>query len=163
MIRIDPRSLDVIAEIRRRMIAMVPELTREVTEETAQKAFEEARAAADRHTKTGALVRSLKLRRLSDKKLEVYHDLQIAPHALFVHWGTRAHEIRPKQNRPNPHLRFVGSNGGFVFVKRVWHPGYKGDPYLVRARTAVAQQFMRMARDIWKRLFNRNYSGQQGT
>lgn len=161
MIRIDPRALTGLAEIRRRMLILVPELSREVTEATAQHVFDEARAAADKHTKTGALVRSLKLRRRGNNQLEVYHDLQIAPHALFVHWGTKAHEIRPKQNRPNPHLRFVGSGGQFVFAKRVWHPGYKGDPYLIRARSAVAQRFSRIAGDIWDRLSRRNYSGYQ--
>jgi hypothetical protein len=161
MIRIDPRSLGALAEIRRRMLGLVPDLSRDVTETTAQSVLDEARRAADRHTKTGALVRSLKLRRRGNNQLEVYHDLQTAPHALFVHWGTKAHEIRPKQNRPNPHLRFVGRNGQFVFAKRVWHPGYKGDPYLIRARSAVAQRFARIAGDIWDRLSRRNYSGYQ--
>ena len=156
MIRIDPRSLGMLADIRRRMLGMVDGLSRDVTEATAQQVFDAARAAADRHTKTGALVRSLKMRRRANNQLEVYHDLQIAPHALFVHWGTKAHEIRPKQNRPNPHLRWVGPSG-FVFAKRVWHPGYKGDPYLIRARSAIAQRFAQIAGDVWDRISRRNY------
>lgn len=155
MIRLDPRSLGPLAEIRRRMLSMVPELKQETTRATAQQVFDQARIAADKHTKTGALVRSLKIRATRKDRYEVYHDLQIAPHALFVHWGTKAHEIRPKQNRPNPHLRFIGKTGRFVFAKRVWHPGYKGDPYLVRARTAVAQRFSTIAREAWANLTRR--------
>lgn len=155
MIRIDPRSLGTLAEIRRRMLRLVPDLSRDVTEQTAQQVFDEAHSAADKHTQTGALVRSLKMRRRGNNQLEVYHDLQVAPHALFVHWGTKAHEIRPRRKKV---LRWVGPNG-FVFARRVWHPGYKGDPYLIRARSAVAQRFARIAGDVWDRLSGRNYRG----
>lgn len=157
MITVDPRSLGAIAEIRRQMIRLLQDLSRDVTEDTAQAVFEKAREAADRHTKTGALVRSLRLRRRGNNQLEVYHNLQEAPHALFVHWGTKRHVIRPKQNRKNPHLRWAGPNG-YVFAKIVRHPGYKGDPYLIRARDAVAQQFSRIAGNVWDRLAGRNYN-----
>lgn len=154
MIRIDPRSLLRLDAIRRQMLTLVPDLSRDVTEATAQEALTRARAAADKHTKTGALVRSLKLRRSGTNQLEVYHDPQIAPHAIFVHWGTRPHVIRPKTRKA---LRWVSGNE-FVFAKIVHHPGYKGDPYLIRARDAVAQQFGRIAGNIWDRLTRRNYN-----
>lgn len=156
MIRIDPRSIAGIEAIRRQMLRLVPDLSREVTESTAQATLEKARAAADKHTKTGALIRSLKLRRKGNNQLEVYHDEQMAPHAIFVHWGTRPHIIRPKDKKA---LRFVPKGGNsFVFAQIVNHPGYRGDPYLLRAREAVAQQFSRIAGNIWDRLSRRNYN-----
>lgn len=144
-------AVDGLAEVRRTLLRLVPDLRREVTPDLAQQALTDAQQAADRHTQTGALVRSLKLRKGPDDSYEVYHDLQVAPHALFVHWGTRPHVIRPKDKQA---LRWV-SGDGFAFAKIVHHPGYKGDPYLLRARTAVAQQFSRVARAA----FNRVVSG----
>ena len=151
MIRIDPRSIAALEAIRRQMLRLVPDLSRDVTGATAQQMFEQARAGADRHTKTGALVRSLKIRNKGADRYEVYHDLQAAPHALFVHWGTKPHLIRPKTKKA---LRWAGPNG-FVFASIVHHPGYKGDPYLVRARTAVAQRFSTIAREAWANLTRR--------
>ncbi|MEV1294436.1 hypothetical protein [Pseudonocardia sp. NPDC049635] len=49
----------------------------------------------------------------------------------FYHDGTRPHVILPKQNRRNPHLRFV-KNGRVVFSKRVRHPGFRGNPFIDR-------------------------------
>lgn len=148
-----------IGRIRASLLRMVPDLSRDVTEATAQAILEDARRAADRHTRTGALVRSLKLRRKGNNNLEVYHDLQAAPHALFVHWGTKPHLIRPKKKKM---LRFVPTGGNsFVFARIVHHPGYKGDPYLIRARTAVAQRFARIAGDSWDRISRRDYRNYQ--
>jgi hypothetical protein len=53
------------------------------------------------------------------------------PAALYVVLPTRPHEIRPKRARA---LRFVPTGGrGFVFAKKVNHPGYRGDPFLQQA------------------------------
>jgi hypothetical protein len=155
MIHIDPRSLVNIDAIRRSLLRLVPDLSRETTAATAQQIFDQAREGADRHTKTGALVRSLKVRKRAEDRYEVYHDLQTAPHALFVHWGTKPHIIRPKTKKA---LRWP-SGDGFVFAKIVHHPGYKGDPYLIRARTAIGQRFTTIAREAWSnitRRFRRN-------
>jgi len=137
-----------IAALRRRMLQLVPDLRREVTQETAQDAYEQALAGAERHSRSGALVRSLKIRRIGEDRYEIYHDLSVAPHAPFVHWGTKPHEIRPRNRKA---LRWAAGNG-FVFAKVVHHPGYKGDPYLVRARTAIARQFARIAAEAWNRI-----------
>jgi hypothetical protein len=147
---IDIRLPDIDA-IRRTMLRMVPDLSREVTAATAQQIYEQARAGADRHTKTGALVRSLKIKKTEGGRYAVEHDLQMAPHALFVHWGTKPHIIKPKTKKA---LRWAGP-GGFVFAKIVHHPGYKGDPYLVRARTAIAQRFATIAREAWSNITRR--------
>lgn len=50
-------------------------------------------------------------------------------YAAFVHDGTRAHEIRPRRRKT---LRFV-SGGGFVFARRVHHPGTSPRPFIREA------------------------------
>jgi hypothetical protein len=145
-----------IEHIRSTLQRLLPDLHADVTAATAQEAYRHALEAADRHTKTGALVRSLKLRklgRLGEERYEIYHDLRAAPHALFVHWGTKAHEIRPRYKKA---LRFVPTGANhFVFAKRVWHPGYKGDPYLVNARSSVVRGFTRIAAQSWANVTRR--------
>jgi len=83
---------------------------------------------AARHNQSGRLVRSIYKRRIVDG-WEIGHDPRVAPHAVFVHWGTRPHDIRPRQKRA---LRWA-SGGAFRFAKKVRHPGTKADPWLVRA------------------------------
>ena len=99
-------------------------------------AFDAALAGIDRHTKTGALRRSL-YNRLIPGGREVGNDPSIAAHARFVHWGTRPHVIIPKNKRA---LRWVSGNG-FAFAGRVNHPGYRGDPYLINAADAAVRQY----------------------
>lgn len=50
-------------------------------------------------------------------------------YAPFVHDGTRAHDIHPRRRKS---LRFV-SGGGFVFARRVHHPGTTARPFLREA------------------------------
>lgn len=104
--------------------------------QTAEDVEELAEAGAAKHNKTGALVRSLYLRRIADG-FEVGHDLQHAPHAVFVHWGTKPHVIRPKNKKT---LRWP-SGGAFSFARSARHPGYKGDPWLVRAAAQAPRLF----------------------
>lgn len=47
----------------------------------------------------------------------------------YVHEGTPPHVIRPKDKKA---LRWPGENG-FIFAKRVHHPGTKADPFLYEA------------------------------
>ncbi|WP_395699081.1 hypothetical protein [Aquabacterium sp.] len=84
---------------------------------------------AAKHNKTGALVRSVYKLRLPDGNWEIGHDRQVAPEALFVHWGTKPHKIKPKRKK---WLRWPAFDH-YVFAKEVNHPGYKGDPWLKRA------------------------------
>ena len=123
--------------------------SRRARKKTGDKIFDLLYAAADKHTRAsrpadryspgvigGALIRSLKQKvTFATGSYGIYHDLRIAPHAIFVHWGTRAHPI-PKPGRPmrKKALRFpVG--GAFAFAKSVNHPGYRGDPYFVTIAT----------------------------
>ena len=84
------------------------------------------RARIDVHTKTGAMLRSLKVEKLAERHYRISMDDTMAPHAKFVHDGTRPHLIKPKNKRM---LRWPGGGSGFVFAKSVNHPGYRGDPW----------------------------------
>lgn len=90
------------------------------------------------HNKTGRLVRSL-VRQRDGAGWLIGHDGQHAPHALFVHWGTKPHKIAPKRKKA---LRWA-AGGVFAFAKGVNHPGYKGDPYFVRAAREAPALFER--------------------
>lgn len=57
-----------------------------------------------------------------------------APYALFVHEGTKPHEIAAKNAKV---LRFPSSGGMVTFAQKVNHPGTEGRPFLTDALTAV--------------------------
>lgn len=119
-IRID--GADTVAQVLHGTLAAVDPALRATGDELFGRIWE----AADKHTKTGAMARSLK-NSYSSGEYRIWHDLQHAPHAAFVHWGSRPHDITPKNRKA---LRWPG-RGGFIFAKFVRHPGYKGDPYFV--------------------------------
>lgn len=95
---------------------------------TAQHIQDETERGADTHTVTGALVNAVKSGTINGGYW-VGVDTQAAPHALFVHFPTRPHLIKPKKKKA---LRWAG-NGFFHFSKGVQHPGYKGDPFFYDA------------------------------
>lgn len=95
------------------------------------------------HNKSGALVRSL-VRRQEGESWVIGHDAQHAPHAVFVHWGTKPHRIEPRNKGA---LRFV-AGGRFAFAKGVNHPGYKGDAYFARAAAMAPHTFERHLRTL---------------
>lgn len=104
-----------------------------------QIAYDAAQRGAGRHTRpggSGALFQSLYNRSIPNGR-EVGHDPQRAPHALFVNLGTRPHEIRPKNKKA---LRWAGG-GVFHFAKRVRHPGYRGDAYMIEAAALAVREF----------------------
>lgn len=107
-----------------------------VIRQMSQIAYDSAQAGAGRHSKTGALFRSLYNRSIP-KGREVGHDPQMAPHALFVNFGTKPHKIYPKNKKA---LRWAGG-GAFHFAKFVNHPGYRGDNYMQAAADAAVVQF----------------------
>ena len=97
---------------------------------TGDDVFDLLYTAADKHTDKGDLIKSLKAK-YTPGLYAINHDLTIAPHAEFVHWGSPPHVIRPSKRKA---LRFpVG--GAFAFARMVNHPGYKGDPYFVTIAT----------------------------
>lgn len=72
----------------------------------------------------------------------VYIDSQAAPHGPFVHKGTRAHDIFPKDKHA---LRWVPQGGGqFRFAKKVHHPGTRSDPFLYDALKAKKDDIRRI-------------------
>jgi len=105
-----------------------------------QIAYDDAHRGAGRHNKTGALVQSLFNRTIPNGR-EVGHDPKRAPHAIFVHFGTKPHIIQPKTKKA---LRWAGG-GKFFFAKQVKHPGYLGDAYLHNAAKAAINQFHTIA------------------
>lgn len=125
--------------VRRNLLRIGQETGFRALAATAEDAQDFIEGEAAKHNKSGALVRSVYLRRLSPDAFEVGHDLQHAPHALFVHWGTKPHVIRPKNRKA---LRWP-AGGRFVFAREVHHPGYKGDPWLVRAAARAPADFVR--------------------
>lgn len=91
-----------------------------------------------KHSKTGALFSSVSKRRTPGGWF-VFNDGQVASYARWVHWGARPHIILPKNKKI---LRFpVGAR--FRFAKKVKHPGYRGDPWYVRAAAMAPAAFDR--------------------
>lgn len=125
-----------IETVKAELLQLPQTLERSVIRQMAQAAFEVSYRGADSHTKTGKLAMSL-FNRAIPKGREVGHDPTVAPHALFVQFGTRPHKIRPKNKKA---LRWAGPNG-FTFAREVNHPGYRGDPYLNRAADDAIRRF----------------------
>jgi hypothetical protein len=134
-----------LERLRAAFARLVPETQRQVLRGLADVAFAAAQDRVDTHTQTGALARSLRLRSDGAGGWIVGHDRQMAPHAPFVHWGTRAHVIRPREKKA---LRWPSGQGGFVFARRVRHPGYAGDAWLVKAADAAVRQFDAIVRRV---------------
>ena len=123
---------ELIAELRD-----LPEaFQKPVINKLSQVAYDSAQKGAGRHVVTGALFQSLYNRPITGGR-EVGHDPNRAPHAVFVNFGTRPHQIRPKNKKA---LRWASGNG-FIFAKLVNHPGYRGDPYMVQAKDDALAQF----------------------
>lgn len=55
-------------------------------------------------------------------------------YALYVHEGTKAHVIEPRNKSV---LRFQVADGRVVFAQRVNHPGTRGNPFLRDALPAA--------------------------
>lgn len=129
-------SIQGLTEVRGSLPTIPPSVERISLLRLSQIAYDRAQAGAGRHSKSGALFASL-YNRLIPGGREVGHDPQRAPHAIFVNLGTRPHEIRPKDKRA---LRWAGG-GAFFFARRVWHPGYRGDAYMIAAATVAVREF----------------------
>lgn len=138
--RIEVAGLDAVQQY---VVRLPATLERQALRRMAQAVFDKSQSGADAHTQTGALRAALYLRPISGG-YEVGHDPARAPHAVFVHWGTRAHVIKPKNRRA---LRFQPAGGAFAFARKVQHPGYKGDAWLVRAAQDAAREFSRFVQE----------------
>ena len=100
--------------------------------------YEKADDLADEHTQTGEMIKSLYIRKKSAIDYEIGFDDEKAPYAKFVHFGSRAHEIKPRNRK---FLRWA-ENAEFIFARKVKHPGYEGDPFLYNAVELEIDPFM---------------------
>lgn len=136
MLRIEVAGVE---EVSRHLFEVPKKVEAQVLRDMSQYIYDKAQAGADKHTKTGALLQSLYNRNIPGGR-EIGHDPQRAPHAVFVHWGTKPHVIKPKDKQS---LRYPGRKfyAGWVFAKVVHHPGYKGDHWLTRAADDAVRNF----------------------
>lgn len=105
-----------------------------------QIAYNSAQRGASRHSKSGALLQSLFNKKITGGRA-VGHDTGRAPQALWVNFGARPHKIVPSKKKA---LRWAGP-GGFIFAKIVNHPGYIGDPYIIKAKDDAVSQLQSIA------------------
>lgn len=104
---------------------------RQAIRASAREVQEEAQRTHRFTSRSGQLERAIDVRMIGDKTAEVYIDNNLAPYGPFVHEGTRAHYIFPKEKQS---LRWVPSGGnGFAFAKRVFHRGTQPDKFLYEA------------------------------
>lgn len=104
---------------------------RQATKASAREVQEEAQRTHRFTSRSGQLERAIDVRMIGDKTAEVYIDSDLAPYGPFVHEGTKAHYIFPREKQS---LRWVPSGGnGFVFAKRVFHRGTQPDQFLYEA------------------------------
>lgn len=144
MITVD---LSGIEETRAVFAKLVPRVQSSALAKLAKIVHDDVEQSIDRHTKKGALLQSLRWVKRDDEH-RIYQDLQRAPHAEFVHWGTRPHLIKPSKKKA---LRWTSGNR-FVFAKFVKHPGYKGDPYFVAAADNAPRHFARIIQQIQREI-----------
>ena len=104
---------------------------RQAIRASAREVQEEAQRTHRFTSRSGQLERAIDVRMIGDKTAEVYIDSDLAPYGPFVHEGTKAHYIFPREKQS---LRWVPSGGnGFVFAKRVFHRGTQPDQFLYEA------------------------------
>ncbi len=101
-------------------------------ERKAERVAELARVYAASH---GSISEGIIVGPVIDKSVKV---ISTNEHTVLVHDGSIPHYIRPIANRRSRsgrgpgYLRFV-QNGSVRFAKVVYHPGYRGDPFLTKA------------------------------
>ncbi len=129
-------NLTGVQAVRERFHSLGAELAGRALDDTALGIEAYILQEAGRHNKTSALIRSVFKERVPGG-WDVGHDERIAPHTVFVHWGTKPHTIKPRDKKA---LRW-GGGGKFFFAKAVKHPGYKGDRWLLRAAALAPSIF----------------------
>ena len=102
--------------------------------------------------KTGKLRGSLRIKVGTDTVI-IGPNENIAPYAGYVEFGTRPHEIRPKN--PNGYLVFK-MNGKTIYARKVRHPGTKPQPYVLPAFEAWVDSLGTMAAEANVRVWRAN-------
>jgi hypothetical protein len=113
---------------------------RDAVRDAAKAGEAEAKSAHRYKDRTGELSASTKGRvtRDTDRGAEGAVEAT-APHASFVHDGTRPHPIEPRRAKA---LRFE-QDGAIRFAQRVMHPGTTADPFIDRTEPAVDAELER--------------------
>ena len=130
------------------------ELEKKLLTEVTHEAHEKAIKYAAPHRRKGHMEAAIK-RKIKKNEGEIYIDDigmlvdwrgQKVNYAAFVLFGTRPHEIKPKNKKT---LRFFYKGvDEFVFRKKVHHPGYRGDDFMYRA---IKDTFKQLD-EIYKRI-----------
>ena len=150
-LRVDVSGSDAV---RRMLDAIGHKLAHRAMARTIEELEDYIAGEAGQHHKNGALVRSLETKRLTPMDWIIAHRAQHAPHAIFVHDGTKPHAIWPRgasidaqrsqgnkiQKGKQQILKFTIGNR-IVFSRQVNHPGYKGDKWMERAADMAPRIF----------------------
>lgn len=102
-------------------------------------------APANKEIGQGARLRQSFFVRMYDKLSGTLYNRQ--PYALYVHEGTRPHEIRPKNKKV-----LANKRTGQVFGKVVHHPGTQPNRFLERAVEKSKQRVQRNFDEVIKRV-----------
>ena len=112
----------------------------------ADEIYQNAFNRADAHTQTGVMLSALYNRKKSDLRYEVGIDNKRASYGIFVHNGTKPHEIKAKNRkflRWVPGSEFIFATQRVRVAKKVKHPGYKGDAFFELAIKQEVPKFER--------------------
>jgi hypothetical protein cfetvA_05799 len=77
--------------------------------------------------RTGNLKRDIRVFEANASEVKIGNTLKIK-YAKYVHSGTRAYTIKPKNKKA-----LANKKAGLFFGKKVKHPGIKANPYLLNA------------------------------
>lgn len=77
--------------------------------------------------RTGNLKRDIRVFEANASEVKIGNTLKIK-YAKYVHSGTRAYTIKPKNKKA-----LANKKAGLFFGKKVNHPGQKANPYLLNA------------------------------
>ena len=115
-----------------RAFEKAPQATRDMVRKQLKEAAEgiKDRASAEHRYKrqSGQLERDGIVTRVEDNIAVIALNPRV-PYGVYVHEGTKPHVILPKQKRV---LRWNDGNG-FIYSRRVMHPGTKPDQFLYNA------------------------------
>ncbi len=151
MVKISVKGIDkTIANLERYSKDLSTEMLVAVTEDV----YDNAKKNISKHSKTGRMENNLTQRVqkskgtaqvfIADSGMMVQWRGRPINYALFVHFGSRPHTIEPKKKKS---LRWT-SVGEFVFAKKVPHPGYRGDPFMVEAAKKTMKNLDRIFQGV---------------
>jgi len=137
-----------ISDIVERLKRLGDEYPRVFIRLATEEAYERSVSGARKHSKTGRMEGNIELEvRGLEGKVWIGNSGMITPfrggtnYGVFVHFGTRPHDIRPRERKA---LRWTRGSV-FAFAKTVHHPGYKGDPFMYRALDETERIFDKLA------------------